>query len=309
MPLPKLERWQIIAAYVAFAVAAFLFFFYVTFPYDALRQRLKAEAAAAGWDVRIASMGPGFFGVTAHGVEVKKTVQAGAPEGAEEKPGLMLQALSLRPSLFPFGMAFNADVMGGHASGAVGGLGTLSVKVELNKVDLAKGNLKDFSGLDLTGVVSGNFALTAPKSPVGTGPKEPDFGQASGAFNLKGDQVLVNGGTITVPMYGTPTPMDLPKIDFGNVDAKIDFEKGVGKIETFTAKSSDIDLSGTGTLKLARRLEYSEPNVDLRFKAEQDFVKRLGMLGAGLSMLKSDPKDPQYKAVKVGGLIGRPSFH
>ncbi len=304
----KTSKWKIILGYASFATAAFVFFFYVTFPYEALRQRIKAEAGAAGWDVEIGDMGPGFFGISADNLELKKKQAPGAAEGDAPEVGFLVDSLSLRPSVFPLGVAFKADVMGGTARGAVGGMSALSVDVELDEVNLAEGNLKAFSGLDMTGLLNGRLKLTAPITASGNGPKEPDFGQANGELVLEGQQVVVNGGTLTVPMYGTPTPMDLPKIPFGNIDGLLKIEKGAGRLETLTAKSEELDLAGSGTLKLAKRLEYSEPNLELKFKVEQEFVKRLGMLGAGLGMLKSDPKDPQFKMVTMTGFIGRPSF-
>ncbi len=303
----KTKKWKIILGYASFATAAFVFFFYVTFPYEALRQRIKAEAGAAGWDVEIGDMGPGFFGISADNLELKKKSAPGAGGDAPEV-GFLIDSLALRPSVFPLGVAFKADVMGGTASGAVGGLGALDVSVKFDEVNLAEGNLKAFSGLDMAGIMNGHLNLTAPRTATGNGPKEPDFGQANGELVLDGEQVVVNGGTITVPMYGTPTPMDLPKINFGSIDGLLKIEKGAGKLEELTAKSEELNLMGSGTLKLAKRLEYSEPDLELKFKVEQDFVKRLGMLGAGLGMLKSDPKDPQFKMVKMTGFIGRPSF-
>jgi type II secretion system protein N len=109
-------------------------------------------------------------------------------------------------------------------------------------------------------------------------------------------------------MHGQPMPVDLPKIAFGGLNARIVFEKGQGQVDSFAAKSSDIDLQGSGTVKLARRLEFSELKLELRFKPEPEFQKRLGMVGAGLSMLQQDRKDPQYRVARVTGFLGRPSF-
>jgi type II secretion system protein N len=307
MNVRRNARLKLVLGYTAFAVAAFVFFFYVTFPYDALRSRLRIEASKAGWDVKLGSLGPGFLGLKAKKVELRKKPLPGEDEEAAQ--WLHVDALALRPSLFPLGVAFSADLMGGSAKGAFGAVGGLTVMADLRRVDLSRGNLKAFSGLDLNGELDGKLALKVPVVALGgNSAPEPDFGQANGSFKLVGRQVMVNGGTIVIPMYGTPTPMDLPKIAFGELTAQLKIEKGQGTVDALSAKSQDIELVGTGSLKLAKRLEYSEPNLELKFKAEQDFVKRLGMLGAGLAMMRSDPQNPQFKIARITGFMGKPNF-
>ncbi len=305
------RTFKLVSAYAAFASFAFLFFLYVTFPYDVVRQRLVAEAGAAGYDLHVGGLGPGLLGVTATEVLVKSRTPPA--EGQPERGALVVDKVALRPALLPPGLAFRASLMDGVATGSVGGLGDVKLRVNLDELDLSKGNLQAFSGLDLAGTLSGRVDLSIPKAAApapggGKGPEEPDLGQASGEIVLDGNGVVVNGGTITVPMYGTPTPMDLPRIAFGDVDGRLAFDKGAGTLEQFEARSDDLTLMGSGTLKLAKRPEFSDTNIDLRFKAEPEFMKRLGMVAAGLSMLKADPQDPSFRVAKVTGFIGRPNF-
>src|SRR5258708_38093260 len=95
---------------------------------------------------------------------------------------------------------------------------------------------------------------------------EPDLSQARGMLSLNIDQLVVNGGTMSVPIYGEMTPLDLPKISAGDVEAKITFQKGMGTIERLQVKGADVEVAGSGTVKLSKRWEYSEPKVDLRPK-------------------------------------------
>lgn len=303
--------WKIVAGYVAFAIAAFGFFFYLTFPFDSVRHRIEQEASASGYDVEIGHLGPGLFGVTASNLKLRKRPGPPLPGAgsAEPKPSepLHIDQVALRPSLFPLGLAFRADALGGTVSGAVGGMKELAVHLQLDGVDLSKGNVKGFSGMDLAGVLDGELNLTVPRITLGgKGPAEPDFGAANGTLTLAGEGVTVNGGEINVPSMGGA--MGLPKIILGKLDAKLTVEKGQGKLETLNAKSSDLALQGSGTLKLAKRLEYSEPNLEFRFKVEDDLKKRLGPLSMGLTMLRSDPKDPTFRVAHLTGYLGRPSF-
>jgi type II secretion system protein N len=308
MPERRIEPWKIALGYAAFSVLAFFFFFYVTFPYGALRERLEAEAAAQGYQVQMRGMGPGFFGVTARGVSLQRRPAPG--EEARAEP-LQVDSIAFRPSIIPLGLAVRASMMDGTITGTVGGLGDLDLDLEASDLDLSGGNMKAFSGLDLTGTLSGRFTLDVPRTtPPGPGQRSaaPDFAQASGSLVLEGDEVGINGGTVTVPMYGQPTPVDLPKIALGDLNARIVFDKGQGKVDALDAQSTDVDLRGSGTVKLARRLELSELNVELRFKPDPQFQKRLGMIGAGMSMLQVDRQDPEYRLARVTGFLARPTF-
>jgi type II secretion system protein N len=300
--------WKLIAGYAAFSVAAFVFFLYVTFPYQTIRARLVSEASAAGYELHVGDLGPGLLGITATDVAVKSKKPPG--EDGQESGALLIDSVALRPALLPPGIAFRARLMDGTASGSFGGLGKVSVKVALDELDLSGGNMKAFSGVDLGGKLSGKLDLSIPKvaGQAPGAPAGPDFAQAEGQLQLQGAGLTVNGGTVTVPMYGTPTPMDLPRIAFGKLDAKMVFDKGMGTLEKLDAQSEDLTLMGSGTLKLARRPEFSESNLELRFKAEQEFQRRLGMIAAGLSMMQADPKDPTFRVAKVTGFIGRPNF-
>ena len=70
----------------------------------------------------------------------------------------------------------------------------------------------------------------------------------------------------------------------------------------------DLELAGEGTIKLAKRVEYSELNLALKFKMEEDLKKRLGPLSMATSVLQRDPKDPTFNMAKVTGFLGRPNF-
>src|SRR5919197_1274378 len=198
MPERRTEPWKIAAGYAAFSVLAFLFFFYVTFPYGALRERLQAEAAAQGYQIEMRSMGPGFFGVTARGVSLLRRPAPG--ENARVEP-LQVDAIAFRPSILPLGLAFRASIMDGTIKGSVGGLGDLDLEVKASDLDLSAGNMKAFSGLDLAGTLNARLTLDVPRvsAPAGGGGQhsaEPDFAQASGSLVLDGDAGGGNGGTI-----------------------------------------------------------------------------------------------------------------
>jgi type II secretion system protein N len=310
----KTAGWKIIAGYTAFSVFALVLSLYLTFPYDAVKQRVVAAASTAGLNLTLGSLGPGFFGVTARNLRLNKVLtpeqqRLNSETGTPEPTPLEIDSVAVRPALLPPGLAFRVNALDGVVSGSVGVLGSTRISASGDGLDFSKGNLKGFTGLDLAGKGELDLSLTVPTSAgTKTAPAEPDLGQANGGLELTLDSLTVNGGTLTVPMYGQPTPVPLPKVVLGNVEAKLKIEKGLGTVETFTAKGSDLEAGVTGTLKLAKRVEYSEPVMDIRLKLDPDFLKRLGMIGSAASMLPADPKDPTWRAFKVRGFLGRPDF-
>jgi type II secretion system protein N len=140
---------------------------------------------------------------------------------------------------------------------------------------------------------------------------EPDLAQASGSVSLSTKALAINGGSanITIPQFGPePTPVDLPKIVLGDLSGKVKIDKGTATIEELKNVSPDIELALSGTVKLAKRLPYSEANLELRLKPDPEFQKRLGMLGSALSFIGPDPKDPQWRLGRLTGYLGRPQF-
>lgn len=302
----QLALWKRLLAYAAFSLVSLVLAIFLTFPYEALKDRARTEADAAGLFLRIGSMGPGFFSVRATDLRLSKKVK-GAEAAAPE--ALQIDSVSVGPSLFPPGLKVNAKLLGGSAFVRVSVLG--GVRAELDEVDLSKGNMKGFSGVDLAGKLSGDLALSIPRSAVGNAPPQPDLGLATGTVALIGQGLTVNGGTmnLVIPMYGNePTPLDLPKIQLGDLNGKLSFDKGAGKVDELTQKSPDLEASVSGTVKLAKRLEYSELAMEVRFKPDPEFQKRLGLIGAAFSAIGPDPKDTSWRLGRLSGFLGKPAF-
>jgi type II secretion system protein N len=321
----KPALWKVILGYGAFALLAFILCLFLTFPFDALRARVATEAAASGIAVRIGTLRPGFFGVTAKDVQVSVPPQplsgetlaalSSGEEGATAMMGaavlgepVIIDSLSLRPSLFPLGVSLHADAMGGTIRGTIGGLKELTVKLDAQNVRVDQGNLPAFSGLTMEGALGARVALTLPRS---TGKDaQPDLSAATGELALDSSGLVIKGGKVSIPLSpgAPPVPMDLPQVALGEIVGRIDFDKGMGTVKELRLKSEDLEVRAEGTLKLGRRVAYSEPALDVRIKAEPEFTKRVGVLGAGLTLLPPDKQDPKFRAGRLTGFLNRPNF-
>jgi type II secretion system protein N len=302
----QLALWKRIALYTAFGFVSLLFSFFVTFPYEALSERAKAAADEAGLYLRMDNVGPGLFTVRATGVKLSKKAK---PTETTAPESLEIDSVSVGPSLFPPGVKISSSLLGGSAFARVSLFG--GVRFELDDIDLSKGNTKGFTGMDLAGKLSADVVLNVPRTKVGNGPAEPDLSQATGNISIQGQGVGVNGGTLTVviPQFGAePTPLDLPKITLGDITGKLSFDKGAGKVDELVTKSPDIEANAMGTLKLAKRVDYSELAMEVRFKPEPEFQKRLGMVAMALSAIGPDPKDTSWRLGRLSGFLGKPAF-
>ncbi len=313
--------WKKALGYSLFSSFAFTLAMALTFPYDAISERVKSAAEDAGLYLRIGSLGPGLFGVRAKGVKLARAASANADKAPE---AIEIDSISVRPTLFPPGLKVSASAFDGSAGFSLGGFtllklalggkpkegSSVGVDAVIDDFDLSKGNLKGFSGVDLAGKVDASLSIDVPVVQAGT-LVDFDLSTATGKLSLETKAVTVNGGTInaTIPTFGPdPTPLDLPKISVGDINGKFKFDKGQGNVDTFTLKSTDIEGSVTGTVKLGKRVEYSEPNLEVRFKPDPEFQKRLGLIGSALSLVGADPKDPTYRMGRLTGTLGRPTF-
>lgn len=303
----KTALWKRLVGYVLFTLFALVATFFLSFPYDALKDRVRGQADAAGYFLRIGSMGPGLMAVRASDVQVSKKADTDPPPEA-----LRIDGLSVGPTLFPPGLGVKVKLLDGTVAVRVSGVSTTRVVVDAEGLDLSKGNLKGFSGIDFAGEVEAHLDVSVPRSAAApNAPAEPDLAQASGTVTLATKGLAINGGTanITIPQFGPePTPVDLPKIVLGDLGGRIKLEKGAATIEELKNTSPDLELNVSGTVKLAKRLEYSESSIEVRLKPDPEFQKRLGLLGSALSMVGADPKDPSWRLGRLTGYLGRPQF-
>jgi type II secretion system protein N len=290
------KPWHKNLALGVFGLVCFLFFLVVTFPADAARARLQAEAARTGLVLRMDSLTAGFFGISASQVRVSRASDTDAVP-------LVVDQLMVRPTFFPPGLSVRAGLLGGTATASFPSSGQ-SLRLKLTGIDLARANLKALAGIDAEGKVDGELSLDMPLVRG-----EPDLSQASGVMRLNGTDLTVVGGTLTVPIFGTSTSVELPRAALGMVDGEVTFEKGAGTVQRFHVKGQDLESLTTGTVKMGRRPEYVELALGLRLRPEAELLKRLGVLGAGFTVLPMDGELPGFRDVRVSGYLGKPIFN
>lgn len=236
--------WKKWAAYGAFALASFAFALRQTAPVDALAERLVLEAAAAGWQLRLADAAPaGFAGVRMTGVTLESADGARFPVDEVTARLRILPLLLGRRSV-----DFDAALYGGRIEGtAEQGAAARRLVARLERVDLGRAAVvRRLAGVDLAGAVSGDVDLSVD-------PREP--AKASGRLALAVDQAAIQGGEVQVAAMGGGA-LTLPRVALGTVTARATVKDGRATFEALSAKGGgDLEVEGEGlTVQLQPRL-------------------------------------------------------
>jgi type II secretion system protein N len=265
----KLRRFVVPAA----AVLAFFVFLLATFPYDMVARRIEAEAARAGLELTIGSIGGrGLFGVRA------RDVRARIPGAGETPIELRFDRVDASPDLFAllfrrtsFGFALQ-----GYGSSAKGHAaisddpklpGLSSLRLEAQDLDLKSLPLMDLAGLEGSGRASLKLDVSSLQ------PAEA----ANGMLSLTGRQLGVTSGNVR----GFP----LPRTSLGDVDASVSIDKGVAKIDKAQARGGDLESDADGTVRLRPLLSLSQADLHVRFRPADRWLNDNGLIKSALGLI------------------------
>jgi type II secretion system protein N len=285
-------------AYAAFTLVAFLFALRQTFPVDAVAERLMLEAAARGWQLRMADVAPaGVVGVRMEGVTLEAANGARVP----------LDELTAKLRLLPLvagrrAVDFHARLYDGRVQGtAEEGGGRQRLVARVADVDLGRAAaVRGLAGVDLAGTVSGDVDLAVDA-------KEP--AKSTGRIDLGIAQAAIRGGAVPVGAMGG-APLTLPRIGLGTVTAKAAVNDGKATFETLTAKGDDLEVEGDGLYFVVQPRLAVAPifgRAKLRF-SEKLWEKEgaAGMRGiVEMALAAGKGRDGSY-GLQLFGTLGKP---
>jgi type II secretion system protein N len=282
-------RLRRFVGYPLFFGGALLATLFLTFPYGVAAERIAVEAQRSG-QVRVAigSLGPGFLGIRATRISITPPRQEGQP--AEPEP-LVIDEVSVRPSLFPLGVVAHARVFGGTAVVQLAPLRARPrLDVRARGIDLSRANAKASVGIDLAGMLGGTLEATFDRA---------DFSKTTGKLALSGEGLAINGGTLM--------QYDLPKIDLGKLDAELKIDQGKATVQSFAIRGNDVESEVQGEVVLAAKLPFSSLNLKVLFKPNEEFLKRNSFIQTGLNFAMSRDAKGFYTA-NVDRFLGNPRF-
>ncbi len=298
------KRW---ARNAGIGLGFFSLFAYLTFPWDAMRQRLEADLSSSlsspqsPAQVVIGGMHSSWFtGVVLDRVMLSRPDPAtGTPRAA------LVPEVRLRISLWSFlrgqrSVSFVAKAMGGQLSGELFDSKQLS-SLTLDGTGLQLADAKDllgFFGVG-TGLDLGAVDLTGATTLKGDMSFKPsDLMSLKGHLDLNVAHAMLKGGTVA--------EIDLPEVDLGKIELLAHAQEGRFDIDRFGIDSSDVTVESDGVfLTLNQNLGYSIPHGKIRVHVGDELQKRIPYLGMGLAALKAPDHDGFY-SLPLGGSLRNP---
>jgi type II secretion system protein N len=318
-------RW---AGYALAYLFAFVFFAYLSFPYERLKQFVvskynSSQVGATPDHLEIASLGWSwrFPGVVAKGVRLSvgmpapSSTLAGADATAPDADHAAatphaLEADQLYISMSTLALlggarsvSFGARALGGEISGSARDSST-GRRLSLDLDGINPGGIPQLAaaiGLPLSGRLSGHIAVDLP---------EDNVLKAEGSVDLAAEDLVIGDGKAKIQ-----GAIALPELHMGQFKLKAGISAGRLKFDECSAQGRDLDLSLTGGLRLRKRLETSVAEMDLKFsfsdkyKTQGDLTKALfgqpdskipGLFDTATSTMLAKQEDGSYAASLYG---------
>jgi len=286
----KLKRAAIFggAGLVAYAFSLMVFF-----PYDRAKEMAQAMAAAQGWDMTIADVGPTWnLGLRFSGIRMASR---------NEKPGAKVVRFTIEEARVALGLAtffgsgsdlkVSLDAFGGRIDFATTQAGSKSKPGPFRlALKIENVNLEDVPGIreSINMPFAGHLALDADLASD-TGKNADLHGQAS--FTCA--SCVAGDGKTPFKVASNPFlagGLTLPKLRLGDLVGHVAVDKGTAKLEGVEAKSPDGELTLEGEVVLRDPLNLSSLNLYLRFKLNPPFLKAAPTIEPVLQMAGSAGK-------------------
>jgi type II secretion system protein N len=230
LPKPDWNRLKPRLAYAGFFVVAFVLALRMTFPAEAVKERIIVEAGARGWVFDAATVGPaGLLGFSGEGVRLDDQAGLTIPIERLATSVQILPLLTGKRRLDVDLRLFDGRV---HGIADVGP-GERTYRFRIDGVELARAlPIRTATRLELVGRVDGDVDVVVPEGPDGkpTGKIELDVADAG-----------VNGGQFSIP--GMTGGFPVPKVALGTVDALVTLAGGKGTFETLAITGGDAELT------------------------------------------------------------------
>jgi len=313
---PRLRRILTGVGYGAAYVFLLVIFFYLTFPYDRLKNRIVGDfnARQTGPDpmrLEVDEIDSYWFsGVEAEGVRLVSKAEQGPTGNAKKDKVTGIEHAHARLSILSLligrrTVTFGADAFGGSVEGTISDSDAeRNVEIDIEGLDLGQTPLlAGLLGLPVAGALSGEIELTSP---------EARLSKANGKIALKVTGVSVGDGKAKIRDI-----IALPKLDAGELVLAAEVKGGQVKVTQFSANGPDLEFSSEGGIRLRDQPDQSYLNLTAEFKFTDRYTNKDDMTKAlfGRSgAFDLDPKNRRarrsdgFYAWRVSGAFGRPTF-
>jgi len=313
---PRTRKILIGVGYGAFYWLMVAVFFFLTFPYDRLRDRLvhdfnarQTEADAMHLEVDSVSS-YWLSGVEAEGMRLISPPPPGATGKAAKPKITSIEQAHARLSILSLLVGkrvvnFGAKAFGGSLDGSITDSDAERVlELAMDGLDLGQTPvLAGLLGLPVAGKLSGTANLITP---------EARLSKAEGKISFKLAGLSVGDGKAKIRDI-----MALPKLDAGELGLEAEVKSGQVTVTELAAHGPDLQLNAQGTIRLRDQPGQSLLSMAAEFKFTDHYMNKDDMTKAlfGPSgLFDLDPKNRRAKRPdgfygwRVGGTLNTPTF-
>jgi type II secretion system protein N len=253
-----------------FGFVVFAIVFYLTLPYDRIKDYVVGLAAKQGYGLEIKSAGPSLgMGVALSELTLSQPASAG---GKPTRVNIESAKVSFSPWAALFGdskYGVRAEVFQGEVAVDVArGKADGSLRVGATDIDLAEIPwVKKAINLPLSGTMEVALEMNTP---------DRKYGKTEGFLRWECSSCAVGDGKAKLIIPGNALlaeGLSLPKVRLGEFSGRVDFEKGLGRLKNVQAKSPDLELAIEGEIRLADPSTLSTVDIYVRFKLSDTLLK------------------------------------
>jgi type II secretion system protein N len=285
-----LKKYGKYIGYALFTLFAIVYFSFLTFPYDALKDRyLGQQLREVPYRVSIDKIrATPFLWIRATGIDV-------SPAKQDSGSVLKLKEVRLRPSLLrlllgKLSFRFKASLYGGKVQGRAGkSKEVVDIDMDWKNIALAKLPVESrLPGAQLEGKINGNMGLRMRIQGNRIVPGD-------GTFKAR----LTEGSAKQLQVQGFALP-DLRGLDG---QGEISLAQNRATVDVFTLKADLLTFGLEGKMDMARRLDASPLNLKGKIKLSGALASQYQPMLAGF--LRKQDKDGFY-IFSIRGTLGSP---
>ena len=313
---PRVRKILIAVAYGAFYWLMLITFFFLTFPYGRLKERLVHDFNARQTEpdamrLEVDSLSSYWLsGVEAEGMRLISPPPPGATGKAAKPKVTTVEQAHARLSILALligkkVVTFGAQAFGGSLDGSItDSEAERVVELEADGLDLGQTPLlAGLIGLPVTGKLSGTANLITP---------EARLSKAEGKLSFKMAGVSVGDGKAKIRDI-----MALPKLDAGELGLEAEVKSGQVTVTELAANGPDLKLNAQGTIRLRDQPAQSILSLAAEFKFTEHYTNKDDMTRAlfgPTGVFDLDAKNRRAKRPdgfygwRVNGTLANPSF-
>jgi len=279
-----------ITGFVVFFLFSFMVGVYVTFPWDALKDRLTIQLSeTTGWDVTAEELAPSWIaGVRVTGLELKP------PDVGESLVVDEVIARGRLLTLLTGGLGVSAWVPVGKGEVDVvvsKRSDSMAVQADAQSVELGLiPGFVAFTGLPLSGVVDLEADVVLDQE---------DTTESSGEVHLVGKGLELGEG-------GKIGNYPVPALRLGDLDWTVEFEEGRADIPRQELRGGDVDLDLEGSIDLATPIERTTLDLLVAFRPTPEFLGENPILKALLKNISRARGNDGFYSYAVSGSVKHP---